>query len=144
MKLDVKIAEHGDELAACMALRWAVFVEEQNVTEDEENDGEDTQCTHVLATLNGIPVGTARFQHIETYVKIQRVCVPKEQRGHGIGAEVINFIIDQVSNNGPSESIRLGAQTHALDFYRKLGFVEFGSEYLDAGIVHVDMELSLG
>jgi len=39
--------------------------------------------------------------------------------------------------------VRLGAQTHALDFYRKLGFAVFGDEYMDAGIPHFDMEMAL-
>ncbi|MDC0087746.1 GNAT family N-acetyltransferase, partial [Amylibacter sp.] len=32
-----------------------------------------------------------------------------------------------------------GSQTHALEFYKRLGFIEFGDEYLDAGILHKDM-----
>ncbi|MEO0503034.1 MAG: GNAT family N-acetyltransferase, partial [Pseudomonadota bacterium] len=38
---------------------------------------------------------------------------------------------------------RLGAQTHALSFYEKLGFEAFGPVYDDAGIPHRDMERAL-
>ena len=143
MNLDVKIAQDESEVATCMLLRRAVFIKEQNVTEHEEVDGEDQNCTHVLAIVNGIPAGAARFQQLGSYVKIQRVCVLKEYRVHGIGAEVIKFIVGHVSNSGGIASIRLGAQTHALDFYHKLGFIKCGKEYLDAGILHQDMELKI-
>mgnify|MGYP002653135186 CR=1 FL=1 len=35
------------------------------------------------------------------------------------------------------------AQTHALGFYERLGFVAFGPVYDDAGIPHRDMQLAL-
>lgn len=143
MNLAVKIAKDESEVAACMRLRRAVFITEQNVAEHEEVDGKDQKCTHVLAIKNGIPAGAARFQQLGSYVKIQRVCVPKEHRGHGIGAEVIKFIVRHVSNFEGIASIRLGAQTHALEFYNKLGFIQCSKEYLGAGILHRDMELRI-
>ena len=143
MNLDVNIAQDESEMAACMWLRRVVFIKEQNVAEHEDVDGKDSNCTHVLAVSNGIPVGAARFQQLDSFVKIQRVCVLKEQRGHRIGVKIIKFIIGQVSSSEGIAAIRLGAQTHALEFYHKLGFIECSEEYLDAGILHRDMELKI-
>ena len=143
MNLDVKIAQDKSEMAACMWLRRLIFIKEQNVAEQEEIDGKDSICTHVLAVSNGLPVGAARFQQIDTFVKIQRVCVLKEHRKHGIGVKLIKFIIGQVSSSEGIASIRLGAQTHALEFYHKLGFIECSEEYLDAGILHRNMEMKI-
>ncbi len=143
MALVVIFAKTEQEINACMQLRWAVFVEEQGVAEHEEMDGKDAQSAQVLATLNGIPVGAARIQYIETYAKIQRMCVTKDHRGHGIGANIINFIVTHVTNTTRCTSIRLSAQIQALEFYRALGFVEYGNAYLDAGIKHKNMELQL-
>lgn len=39
--------------------------------------------------------------------------------------------------------MELAAQTHALDFYARLGFEAYGPEFLDAGIPHRNMRLSL-
>jgi predicted GNAT family N-acyltransferase len=39
--------------------------------------------------------------------------------------------------------VMLNAQTHALAFYARHGFVAFGPEYDDAGIPHRAMERSL-
>jgi predicted GNAT family N-acyltransferase len=37
----------------------------------------------------------------------------------------------------------VSAQVHAMAFYRAHGFVEEGAEYMDAGILHVDMRRAL-
>ncbi len=143
MPASIRIAEQRDDIAACMKIRWAVFVEEQGVSEDEEADGEDNECLHVLAEIGDTPVGAARFRLVDGYAKIQRVCVPKEERGKDIGAKIIQFIMKHVGSSTDAKFVRLGAQVHALNFYRKLGFREEGHQYLDAGILHMDMALRL-
>ena len=140
MTVDVTLARTQAQIAQCLALRWDVFVVEQAVPEYEERDGEDAHCTHVLALKNGVPVGAARFQPVDGYMKIQRVCVPKSARGHGVGVKIMRFMMDHIAAEGQVTCLRLGAQTHALAFYEALGFVAFGHEYLDAGIAHYDME----
>jgi ElaA protein len=39
--------------------------------------------------------------------------------------------------------VKLGAQTHALGFYERLGFTAIGDEFDDAGIPHREMVLKL-
>lgn len=147
MQLDIALATDPRDIGTCMALRRAVFVDEQGVAEHEEADGEDDDCTHVLARLGSVPAGAARYRYLQDggkhYAKIQRVCVPEGLRGHGVGVAVIGFIVKQVREEKRTRIIRLGAQTHALAFYRKLGFREYGEEYDDAGIPHKDMQLNL-
>ena len=55
----------------------------------------------------------------------------------------MRFAIDFARRDGRFSRVVLGAQIHALDFYEKLGFRAFGDDYLDAGIAHRDMELTL-
>jgi len=40
-------------------------------------------------------------------------------------------------------SVRLNAQTHAAGFYRRFGFAAAGAEFVEAGIPHVEMTLTL-
>ncbi len=147
MQLDIALATDPRDIGVCMALRRAVFIDEQGVAEHEEIDGEDDACTHVLARFGAVPAGAARYRYLMDngahYAKIQRVCVPVGLRGHGVGAAVIGFIVEQVRAEKRTRLVRLGAQTHALAFYRKLGFREYGEEYDDAGIPHRDMEMKL-
>jgi len=139
MRPIVSIANTRDEIAACLALRWEVFVVEQDVPPDEEQDGEDDRCVHFLATLEEISVGAARMQRVGDYMKIQRVCVPKAYRGRDIGGTLMRFMMQTITRTTDVTEIRLGAQTHALAFYQKLGFRAVGEAYLDAGIEHFDM-----
>ena len=143
MQANIKIADHQKEVDVCMQLRRVVFIDEQGVSEEEEIDGEDEFCTHVLANIGEEPVGAARLHLSDDYAKIQRVCVSKSHRGKNIGAEIIRFMIQHIRHTTDAKSIRLGAQIHACEFYRRLGFGVIGSEYLDAGIPHVDMTLQI-
>ena len=131
------------DLAACRALRRAVFIEEQNVPEAEEWDGQDADALHVLAFADGQPVGTARVLLLGDTGKIGRVCVLSQARGTGLGAALILAALDMLRNRPGITRAKLGAQTHAIGFYEKLGFTAFGPIYDDAGIPHRDMSRDL-
>ena len=132
-----------DDIVACHALRRAVFMEEQNVTDADEFDGLDDEALHLLATIRRKPVGTARILVVGNRAKIGRVCVLKEVRGTGLGGAIIAACLD-IARTQPGVTIaKLGAQVHALTFYEKLGFSAFGPVYDDAGIPHRDMERPL-
>ncbi len=139
----IRFVDGESEIAECLRLRREVFMEEQGVSEELEIDGQDSACMHVLATFNEQPVAAGRVQYLEDTAKIQRVCVSKIRRGEGLGAQIIQFILTEVSSNPSISKVRLGAQTHALSFYQKLGFSPVGAEYLDADIPHQEMEIDL-
>jgi|TARA_Y100000385_G_scaffold107223_1_gene111293 ElaA protein len=143
MLLDIRFTQNNKDMLSCLNLRRTVFIEEQNVPENEEVDGDDPDCDHILLTVSDIPVGAARLKYYNDFIKVQRVCVLKNYRGQGIGSKIINFIIRHVEKNDIRSSVRLGSQIHALEFYKRLGFIEFGEEYLDAGILHKDMEFQI-
>ncbi len=136
MKLHVGLT---NDLAACHALRRVVFIEEQNVPAAEEVDGRDPDALHLLAVLDGQPVGCARILIVDETGKIGRVCVLRALRGQGIGVALINAALNALRNLDGVHRAKLGAQTHAIGFYEALGFVAQGPEYLDAGIAHRDM-----
>ena len=130
-----------DDLEACLALRRTVFMVEQNVSEADEIDGLDPECLHLLAVDGDTPVGTARILIADDLAKIGRVCVVKSHRGTGLGAALIRAALEAARGN--ASTAKLGAQTHALGFYEKLGFSAVGPVYDDAGIPHRDMVHSL-
>lgn len=131
------------DIAACRALRRVVFIEEQGVSEADEVDDLDGVATHLLATVAGRPVGSARLLEQGEVGKIGRVCVLADQRGTGLGAALIRAAVAECATRPGLRKVKLGAQIHALGFYEKLGFTAYGPEYDDAGIAHRDMELSL-
>ncbi len=130
------------DIATCRSLRRIVFIEEQGVPETDEVDDKDDTAIHLLATEHGTPVGSARLLLLGETGKIGRVCVLKSHRGTGLGAALIRAAIEELCNHGLTTA-KLGAQTHAIGFYERLGFTATGPEYMDAGIPHRDMVLSL-
>ena len=140
MSLHISVTE---DLASCHLLRRFVFIEEQGVSEADELDDLDKSATHFLATENELPIGTARMRINGDTAKIGRVCVIKSHRGTGLGAALIRAAVEEARKMSGVTTVKLGAQTHALGFYEKLGFEAQGPVYDDAGIEHRDMVLTL-
>jgi predicted GNAT family N-acyltransferase len=73
---------------------------------------------------------------------IGRMAVRKSARGKGIGSEVLAALLEEAKHRRFHELV-LHAQTHAIDFYFKHGFQIEGDEFLEAGIPHRRMTLTL-
>ena len=131
------------DIEACLSVRRIVFIQEQGVSEAEEIDGLDAEALHILAAVDGVPMGTARILIDGATAKIGRVCVLSEQRGTGLGAAVMRKALKVCKSQKAVKKALLGSQIHALKFYEQLGFQAFGPIYLDAGIEHRDMEFAL-
>ena len=129
-----------DELAQdARVIREAVFIQEQQIAPEDEWDAEDTISTHFVAYLQDHPVATARLLKNHS---IGRVAVLQSARGTGIGQNIMQAVIDQAKTE-QREFLKLSSQVHAIGFYQNLGFDVQGEEYLDCGIPHIDMYLSL-
>ena len=126
--------------AALMLVREAVFIKEQHVPVDLEWDGLDEVATHLLVLdASSHAIACAR---ILPSGHIGRMAVLKDWRGLGIGHAVLTHAI-AFCQAQEFNTIQLSAQKHALGFYKQAGFVVSSSEYMDAGIPHYDMELSI-
>jgi predicted GNAT family N-acyltransferase len=110
-------------------VRETVFVGEQKVPPALEWDGEDDSALHLLAEdARGNPIGTARLLPDG---HIGRMAVLMDWRGRGVGSALLRELLHLV--DGPSF---LNAQTEAVGFYLRHGFVTEGEEFMDAGIAH--------
>lgn len=134
----IEIAITSD-IATCRRLRRIVFIEEQGVSEADEVDDLDGEAIHLLARQDGVAVGSGRLLLRGETGKVGRVCVLKEARGCGLGAALMRAAVAEFRKHPRVTQVKLGAQTHAIAFYERLGFVASGPEYLDAGIPHRDM-----
>lgn len=133
-----------DEIDACMAIRSAVFIDEQQVPAELEIDGEDENAMHYLALQGETPVATARIRFKEEGAigKIERMAVLASHRGLKIGQGLMTFMLDDLEQQSIGQAI-LEAQTHAQRFYENLGFEAEGEEFEDAGMPHITMRKSL-
>ncbi|WP_420182681.1 GNAT family N-acetyltransferase [Haloarcula sp. KBTZ06] len=128
---------------AATAVRTAVFVEEQGVSEDEELDGNDSDAVQFLARDGEYPVGTARLRFPESTVgKVERVAVREPYRGDGVGAALMRAVEDAARDAGATTLI-LHAQTHVESFYGQLGYETVSDEFEEAGIPHAEMRKRL-
>ncbi|MCQ4161389.1 GNAT family N-acetyltransferase [Roseomonas sp. GC11] len=125
------------DLGACLAIRREVFVVEQQVPEEMEYDELDASALHFLASRDGEPLGTARVVLKEggRVAKVGRVAVRRAARGTGLGLALMRAVEAEEALAGVAEMV-LEAQTHAIPFYERLGYVAEGEEYLDVGIPH--------
>ncbi len=132
----VRRAVSRDDLERCIALRMEVFVAEQKVPVALEIDDDDSLAHHLLAEdERGAPIGTARVVAHGHYGKIGRVAVQKRARGTGAGLALMRAAIDVCGELGLREAV-LDAQTYAIGFYERMGFIAEGPEFDDAGIPH--------
>ncbi len=139
--MNIHIAEK-DEIEKAFALRFEVFVDEQNVPADIELDGEDEIAVHIIAENDDVVVGCARVIFCDSQAHVGRLAVKKLYRGKGIGASICRFIID-IARERQCDCVWLNSQLHAVGFYEKLGFLPIGDTFREAGIEHTRMELDM-
>jgi predicted GNAT family N-acyltransferase len=149
----VRVAEDPADREMCFEVRKEVFVGEQGVPEDLEYDAYDTLAVHVLAVReDGVPLGTGRLLYGEAATakvggdlsvgSLGRLAVTQEARGLGVGVALVRAIEEAARTRGLA-AVDLHAQTHALGFYERLGYVVYGPEFPDAGIPHRAMRRAL-
>ncbi|MFE7465662.1 GNAT family N-acetyltransferase [Streptomyces sp. NPDC057499] len=148
-----RTAAGEEDLAACFQVRKEVFVGEQEVPEEIEYDAYDAGALHVLAVAaDGGALGTGRLLHGAAAAarnggdpavgSLGRLAVIRAARGLGVGAALVRAIEDAARELG-LDAVDLHAQTHALGFYERLGYVAYGPEFPDAGIPHRAMRRTL-
>ncbi|MCL2499729.1 MAG: GNAT family N-acetyltransferase [Defluviitaleaceae bacterium] len=130
----------GEEgLEDVYALRSRVFIEEQNISPEDEYEGDDGACIHVVAYENDVPVATGRVKITRDDYVIGRVATLPEHRGKGLGTGIMQALIKACCIMGGERQI-LHAQLTAQAFYEKLGFTPYGEVFEEAGIPHICME----
>ncbi|GGG20111.1 putative N-acetyltransferase YjcF [Lysinibacillus alkalisoli] len=141
----VKVAVTPQEKKDAFSIREKVFVKEQGVPlhlEIDEFDRDET-VTHFVMYDEAQVIGAARMRTSEDGVaKIERVCVDSAYRGKNLGQLVMEQL-EEHAKDLPYHTMKLNAQSYAVPFYEKLGFVVTSPEFLDAGIPHRAMEKTI-
>jgi predicted GNAT family N-acyltransferase len=138
--ISIRIVAWTEARADAMRVREAVFVVEQGVPPEIELDEWDPQCDHALAfEPGGRAVGTGRLLPDG---HIGRMAVLRDSRGRGIGGAILAALVERAAARGMRRLV-LNAQTHAMPFYARYGFVALGTEFMEADIPHVAMARDL-
>jgi YbgC/YbaW family acyl-CoA thioester hydrolase len=127
-----------------LPLRLEVFVHEQQVPLEMEQDEWDHEALHTVVTNGmGMPIATGRLvQQAEGVSRIGRMAVTRVLRGGGLGQQVLQALIDVAVRRGDREVV-LHAQRHATNFYAQAGFIPHGEPFDEAGIPHIEMRRAL-
>ncbi len=139
-------AKTFEELSGCevyeiLKARAAVFVKEQGISYVDEDDV-DYQSLHCFFWDDGRVRGYLRAYHDDRHngdISIGRVLTT--EHGKGIGTSLMKQSIPAIKKRLQCDRLRMDAQKHAVSFYERLGFKVTSGEYLEEGVVHVDMEL---
>ena len=133
------VAGPGD-WPAILDLRTRVFVDEQGVAPEVEQDGRDATAVHAVGRdASGRLVATGRLLlRDDGTATIGRMAVDAAVRGQGHGAAVLAELHRQAAARGVT-AIELHAQVGARAFYTRAGYTAAGEEYEEAGIAHVTM-----
>ncbi|WP_321386590.1 GNAT family N-acetyltransferase [uncultured Enterococcus sp.] len=126
-----------------LRIRNQVFMIEQGVPKDIEIDKNEAACIHFVLYIENQAAATCRLLPLENGVmKLQRMAVLKEYRGRSLGREIVQET-EHFSRNQGYNTITLGAQLTAVDFYEKLGYSKHGELFMDANIPHYQMDKSV-
>ena len=121
-------------------VRQRVFKEEQGVPYDEDEIyEEEISAVSYLITLNEKPIGTIRYRQTDEGFKIERFAILKEYRGNGYGKEAFNCFVEMIAAKYNPCKIYFHSQYYIKDLYLKLGFLEEGDIFEEAGIKHIKM-----
>ena len=139
------VAGAGDR-PALAELRRRVFVEEQGVPPEIEQDAADDTAVHVISKADdGRVVATGRLllSPGSTTATIGRMAADPSVRGRGHGAAVLAELHRQAAERGLA-AVELHAQVSARTFYERAGYVAVGAPYIEADILHITMRRVLG
>ena len=129
-----------EQLWSIYQLRVAIFVVEQKCYY-QEVDQDDKIAQHLLGyDDNRNLVSYARLIPENDQVRIGRIAVAKENRGHGSGRKLFSQALISVKSSFPqADQINIQAQAYLKDFYSSFGFQATSDVYLETGIPHLDM-----
>jgi predicted GNAT family N-acyltransferase len=136
--LEIRFARSDADLAAIREIRRRVFGEEQGLPHSGEVDQDDWHSVHVLAVVPAGAIGCGRLTFPDTerpHALIAWVATLPAFRRHGVGAAIMRVLIETADERGIA-TILLSAQTHALRFYQRLGFMPYGERFFVHGIEH--------
>jgi predicted GNAT family N-acyltransferase len=132
-------AEREQEKLAAFSIREQVFVLEQQVPREAENDEHDATAQHYLATCEGVPCGAARWRVTDQGIKLERFAVLQHYRNRQVGAELLKAVLGDVLAAHTGKKIYLNAQLPAVNFYKRHGFEAEGDMFSECDILHYKM-----
>lgn len=132
-----------DELYQILSLRSSVFIVEQNCVY-QDLDNKDRESWHLCGLLNNVLVAYARILPpglSYSAASIGRVITHPNYRREGYGIALMTLAIEKTKKQFETDTIKIGAQCYLINFYASFGFAISSAEYIEDGILHIEMTL---
>lgn len=143
---DCRIVTDRDELAVHLAIRHAVFVDEQAVFSysDRDSHDQDPATLHVLAWEQATPVGAVRLYPAGQpgCWKGDRLAVLRVHRGHRSAEALVRFAVRTAAERG-GHLMEAQVQPANVKFFSNLGWQPVGPPAPYLGMVHQAMVIKL-
>ena len=146
-KIIFRIVEKEAELQQCFAVRHSVFVEEQKIFFETDQDEYDKNAIHIAAidTSTGKVVSTVRCHEKEGGIWYgARLAVAKEFRTHPslIGVKLCKIAEKTVADRGANRFLAY-IQPKNVHFFERLNWRTVDQPVMHFGSIHQLMEASL-
>ena len=132
-----------EELFEIYMLRVSIFVVEQKCPYQEVDDADRVAYHLWLKDADGIEAYARVLPQGVTFptAAIGRVIAVK--RRCGLGSKIVEAAIETAKEKFGADAITIEAQVYARSLYEKHGFRQTSEEFLEDGIPHIQMQLSL-
>jgi len=139
MQVRVERVIQAEDLETVFSIRKIVFVEEQQVKEEDEYDEFEAESRHFLAKVDGKPAGTARWRSTPGGYKLERFAVLREFRRMGVGRALLQAVLNDLPDD--DRTAYLHSQLQAMPLYAGAGFKAAGDLFYECDIPHYKMML---
>ncbi|UII27007.1 GNAT family N-acetyltransferase [Fulvivirga maritima] len=139
--LKAELVKDKEVLQKVYEIRREVFIEEQNVPEEEEYDEYEEVSYHFVAWDDLEPCGAARWRETKDGVKLERFAVREPYRGKGVGSLLVKTVLEHIASLPETEGkkLYLNAQISAMPLYAKFDFKPEGERFMECDIEHQQM-----
>lgn len=150
-RIECRVASSADEHGEHLAIRRAVFVDEQHVFDGSDADARDHDpaTLHVLGLVDGVPAGTVRLFPLGADGagsgpdwQGDRLAVLPPFRSAGLGGPLVRFAVATAGARGGRRMLA-HVQPPNRVFFRRLGWTQIGGTEIYVGLPHLRMEIDL-
>ncbi|CAE7337273.1 unnamed protein product [Symbiodinium necroappetens] len=138
----VRLAATAEEVANCQSLRREVFVQEQKLPAEAEEDGLDPDALHIMCTEDSQLIATGRVlitgHECESRAVLARVAVKADHRGRGLGSRIVQELETLARSRGASHA-SLTPHHYLERFYSRMGYRRPSND----AIIHITDECQL-
>lgn len=143
--VELRVAATPEELEEYRRVRHEVFVAEQGVFEDSDEDAHDRDAVPIIATVDGRVAGAVRCyrQRGRVWYGGRLAVRPEFRNGLNLGALLVRKAVESMAARGDVGRFLATVQIQNVRFFQRLGWRKLGRVFLFHGRRHQTMEMDL-